>query len=1304
MKGKSYCRSRSAIVYWDLNKINSLSISKYTNPSTFYTKTGRCTPSIFTTFSDQSFLNISDFLSDSSYNITLISQLSPQNQIFQLNTSLIIGSNNLTIIVNPSQRFTIGTYECKDFSLIDFTIKRKSDPIYFDSKGIVQFLVEFNFDINFLLNIRCTSPSPFSCSISNVDNFIFNYFAVSISLSPPYSNILNNIPINFSLDNFPQISTTITNVFIQNETSTFQSILIQSKNGLLSTFKIVKRNSTHITFLKNDAITTNNQKISLYKCDKSSDSLTTYTPSITKLDSTKIGKLFLTTNYDSTSDTTIVTATSYMSYVSTYDMVVNIGILNTSFVLNYWYPTTIFNNNTFGYQTSFSISKNLNGLISASISEFGTSSSINIGNGDLFSSITIKNMSLTTSSWNNYIFRIEVSSSKYIRSIEIESFKLSPSNLIWGDSYNGVYELNCQFNSPLPYSVSITDEVGQKSVMSTDTFISNSAIQNIFTIKNITSFTFERNNLTVTSGPINNTLIFTVTNSTATTMIPIMTPGFGIEFQGYYNYSLDAYQIDFYLLPEFLTGIFEFKILNGHSHIDSGSLALKFGQQSQLMIVQSIGDIFPPMITDIQAYPDTNVKYSSSSTIKFGWYVTIEDYPNGFSNGIVEVISNLDMASYTATIDKSNRVSGDKYKGKYLFTIFVDSGCRSQEFTIGNITLFDTGSLNVRSTFDPLTTIYGGISNDELYVNVTCKTIIGRDFPEIDKLIFTNSVDVGSDDRSINFVIEAEDEGSGVSQRHTPIVYLSSESLEIIPIPTTVQSAKGDSVTFEGNYILPFGWGMGSTFTLSIYGIVDNHMNYVGYSANALKKDKFKYTIKRQFSLTTPIIESASGLSNIRSTVTLYGRSFGVNPSDTTAYIDYQDGNGFAPINISFHSGIILQFKNLRPVKTFIEMKIEVNGVTSNTQTIYPVIGDVISTPTPTPTVTSTPSTPEPTVTPPPVCPGNPPCNNRGRCTSDGCQCNMPWDGPACQSQVIIVPNPNANPEPATGVDITDGDKIFSSNIKVVEVIELDSLQQPISSFKIRSWNSSETTVNSTRPTYLYQSTLEGRETEINVTIEFFTQEVNITFGAHDIKISPSTIKFSIELSRFDFKERTNYLQVVMESYVLGGENECSYKSIGQSGSNVKWIKLNIDDKALYGKFLSMALVDGRMETINNVLLEPTKNDTSQYISSKIGIVVPYFEEKVLIDPDFTNILDVEKDDDPNKLCGTKQPVNNKFSTWKIIAIAVAGGLFMVSALVGSVMYYKQKRKIDLHKKKMEIKLRKSAQLEQQQIQNNNKV
>ncbi|KAM9988845.1 hypothetical protein ACTFIY_004892 [Dictyostelium cf. discoideum] len=87
----------------------------------------------------------------------------------------------------------------------------------------------------------------------------------------------------------------------------------------------------------------------------------------------------------------------------------------------------------------------------------------------------------------------------------------------------------------------------------------------------------------------------------------------------------------------------------------------------------------------------------------------------------------------------------------------------------------------------------------------------------------------------------------------------------------------------------------------------------------------------------------------------------------------------------------------------------------------------------------------------------------------------------------------------------------------------------------------------------------------------------------------------------------------------------CSDKEFGETsnGDDSNYLKVQVDNHSLYGRFIKRALIDSIPRSIENVQLDSSMNivDSASQSQSFIGISVPYFKKQIIIDPDFSIIF-----------------------------------------------------------------------------------
>ncbi|EFA79595.1 hypothetical protein PPL_07454 [Heterostelium album PN500] len=793
-------------------------------------------------------------------------------------------------------------------------------------------------------------------------------------------------------------------------------------------------------------------------------------------------------------------------------------------------------------------------------------------------------------------------------------------------------------------------------------------------VANFDYFVFEKSTMDFSKGEFNNTLYFNFTTPYSQALellfyITALKVDLSILYPTKYNPKTNLFYIDFSVPSNIVNGPVSYLISNNVDYFYSYSLPIPY-----ITISNSIGSMLDPEIQSIKAFQSTSIRMNGDQSFEVGWNVTILDLYNSFTTVSYEITSNIDSLKRFVNTTKTNSfISGNSTHGIYAVRTPFDINCKSQILTISNVVFS-----NKYETYFPLLSIIGANDEKELTINLTCLSTPDSIAPVIQKFYITPSVNVYSLNRTIEFslAVSDNDNGSGISKRHLPYILLLSEDGIQLEITTTINiNVNNTYATYYGVANMPYGFGFRS-IVVSVYGLVDNQLNYASYMSSDLLASNFPYNIVRVSQPRYPIIDSGTSLSSGGGTLGLFGRYFG-SKSVFNAMIDYKDGAGFKSTPIDFYSGVFLNLSTLTFPKS-IDVKVSTGGLDSNILTI--VASDYIPpAPTTTPNVTTTPNTK--------TCPGNPICNNKGKCNLQTleCECIPKWYGPSCASEIIIIPTPTPQPQPTSETTYVYDSKNITSVVEVIAVRELDDIYNVVNEYQISNWTLTIADPKLiTIPTYYYQTQLGNTSTTLNVTIEFFSNQTERQFGGQNISISPSSIKFSISIGRYQFQSKTNYLQVVMGATIQGSDGSCSSKSIGSGNdNNVRWIKMNIDKTSLYGRFITYGIIDGNVELIQNMLIEDEETDSSQTRTTKVGITIPNFDDSVLLDPDFSNLIDVNNDSNENEICKSKKKLSDG-----AIAGIVVGGVVAVAIVIGLILYLKARSKYIKESKRMSSKLK----------------
>ncbi|KAM9984677.1 hypothetical protein ACTFIY_009109 [Dictyostelium cf. discoideum] len=138
-----------------------------------------------------------------------------------------------------------------------------------------------------------------------------------------------------------------------------------------------------------------------------------------------------------------------------------------------------------------------------------------------------------------------------------------------------------------------------------------------------------------------------------------------------------------------------------------------------------------------------------------------------------------------------------------------------------------------------------------------------------------------------------------------------------------------------------------------------------------------------------------------------------------------------------------------------------------------------------------------------------------------------------------------------------------------------------------------------------------------------------------------------------------------------------SSKSFGDTtnGDDSNFIKLQIDDHSVYGRFLKRAIVDDLVVSVDNVLLDDSMNtieSNAHAQQSYIGIIIPHYSDSVSIDPDFSILIDqnAASESSENSICSKKSGL-----TKGQIAGITIGAVCFATVIVVSVVYSVHKTK-----------------------------
>ncbi|KYQ92813.1 hypothetical protein DLAC_05397 [Tieghemostelium lacteum] len=881
-------------------------------------------------------------------------------------------------------------------------------------------------------------------------------------------------------------------------------------------------------------------------------------------------------------------------------------------------------------------------------------------------------------------------------------FQMDSSNMVFGDKLNGIFEKVVTFNA--------FNQVGANIIYTVTDFALNSKSYNNYIgpdsipqypfVKSqmnhdisLTKVYFKINDIDLSTIGCDNVMYinYTAASKSSIVQMRLLTEYLsdGPLFTGQWDDSVQMIAINFKMQPRLFTGDQPYLITSSEFEFVSSVVSAILGPDSRLRVSSDWADYEPPFITKVVAWPSVIVSPGQMVDMTFGWVLTVEDQGgNGFDRGLVSVISQYDGLEYNFTLQGTGSQSQD-----FNISIQIQNpvDCQSQLFTFSYVQLFDRGG---HETLTFLNTFIKATVN-QTAITLVCPLNMDNNPPVLTAFEVTGiyassgAVDVGSQDRSFNVSLTITDnEGSQISLRHSPKVYLediyfNAFIVDCSYLPFTVNS----QVTWMCPVTLPYGFGSsGGRLAISIYGFSDTLLNFGGYSAYDLMDLNLQDHIPIEFNKGPPLIQSTSRVSSLGGPIEIFGKYLGNTfIGDTVAVNIYYNGNTsdiYTEVLVNFITSDVILVNSILPGKHNLTVQVKINSTISSN--LYTTIIDQIQD------------------TKPPVikCLGTPECGgpSNGKCTSSGCQCNSPWVGVDCLSQLLnntvdIDPSsPNSGNNYNTTID--NEPVTLKSLISIVSIDEISFNGSVLVSHEFNEWvytNTTSSQSNSNIQEYQYKSTIEynGKSTKVVVTVQHYSARDTVFFAGEQLEMLPSTLKYKISVTSYAFKSPLNSLRLVMLASLESTQSHtCSNQEFTNDDSvSSDYMKLQINNNSLYGRFVKRAVIDNRIQQVSNQIIHSNQS-TSSLSKEYIGILIPHFDSNVVVDPDFSLLVDTNNaSDNENSICTSIE--NSGLTRIQKIGIIVGSVVFGVFLLIiGLFLLYKHNITVKVHLQKV-IKLRK---------------
>ncbi|KYQ92311.1 EGF-like domain-containing protein [Tieghemostelium lacteum] len=931
-----------------------------------------------------------------------------------------------------------------------------------------------------------------------------------------------------------------------------------------------------------------------------------------------------------------------------------------------------------------------------------------------FNNPSITSIQINVVGYQQFIIRASfVDSESGVYSLILNDFiQLYSWDLIDGSISNGTFEKFIDFRdissggitkSTTSNSLVLTDLAGNALIIpdSTDWYYYPipDYFQNIndpyeVSIRTVTEAFFTIPNIDLTLQSNDNTFFINFTNIDQRERIQIEFYSIGLTAKGQWDYQMDMFRIDFQLpMNLFSSSPLPYRVYYRSLIFDH----IYLSPQSQLAITSKDADAIGPLITVVT--PINNFDGTNPGQIQ--WILTISDTLNGFLNGTVHVQSNLDPNPYVFTLLP---VSPPQPSQNITLNIDIPTECRQQTYTITYVELYDNANhktvyndlLGIEYYFEdggPSASVYKVISpfvmlqediHTLLSIPILCLYTNNDNTPPNlnGPPIIPTSINTGSPSRSLEISFNVVDNLNQISQSHLPYCYLHAILFNTISQVATIQSIGNRTASFLCQFEqLPYGFGFPGTFIrYQISGFSDTMLNI---GSNGLFEDDIIPVI---FSKSSSIIENVYPLPPLPSDsrLTILGKNFGLVEN---VNVLYENGSEIpTPVQLVYGSTVMMFTK-----VSLVDRVVQITAI------------ETPSNPYELPIYNTQPK-------PPKLCPGTPECSGHGNCQSQTgvCQCTSPWFGNDCNSQTVTIPKPpTANPtQPVVDNDfnttLPDGEIItLKTLISVVSLLELDIDGKTVDSYFFSQWKYTNTTNHNQTSVleYTYETNLTNSlQTNVQVIVQYYQSEETIFFANQKLQMLPSTLKYKIILSPYNFKHSVNTLRLVMnatiQSTTSNPVNSCSYQEYGSNSDDSEFIKLQVDTHSLYGRFIRRGIIDQRVRPISNTVGTSNQSTTTSS-SNTIGINIPWYHLSVILDPDFSVLLDTNSaSTKENSICNSLESSEN--NTSKLTKVQIAGiiiGVIGFSIVVASsVAYYlitkhRTKNAIkSLHSKLKEIK------------------
>eukprot|EP01133_Synstelium_polycarpum_P016694 gene16694-19845_t len=303
-------------------------------------------------------------------------------------------------------------------------------------------------------------------------------------------------------------------------------------------------------------------------------------------------------------------------------------------------------------------------------------------------------------------------------------------------------------------------------------------------------------------------------------------------------------------------------------------------------------------------------------------------------------------------------------------------------------------------------------------------------------------------------------------------------------------------------------------------------------------------------------------------------------------------------------------------------------------------------------------------------------CNDHGSCSSMLCNCDSGWSGPTCQVELaktntgmemkpnqtapvvvfngVVLPDVNGQPAP-----LTELSHQTSFSIHIESIRELDFDNKLVATHNPQ-WR--QIVTNEISATYRHDFS-DDKTSFVTVRVDMYKDGGSTQWANDTIKFAPSTTKYTVSLTNYNFSSSLNHLVVVFESSSTApcaSYNESDISWGAASLDDMHWFVIPQHQLSLYGRFTNKVIVDGRVTKTANLVLNKAE-------PILIAVNVPYFSQSAEVDPDFSVLVDLDRVDKDS--CTDESTIRKAYIIPVAVVAAVIGATILV--VIGVLVFKK---------------------------------